>query len=183
MIVQALEAKHIPVEEVITTGTPTFPCALSYLGFAGARFIHRVSPGTLVFCDLSSLAVLPASFGYRLAALVLARVVSATVPGRFTCDAGHKSVSADAGVPTCQVLGRQGLVPSRPSEEHLPVEVTAGATTPGLGELLYLVPKHICPTVNNFSRALIIQDGKAAGVEMVSARGHEGPVWYADSTM
>jgi D-serine deaminase-like pyridoxal phosphate-dependent protein len=177
-IVRALEAEQIPVEEVITTGTPTFPCALAYSGFAGASFIHRVSPGTLVFCDMDSKAALPSSFGYRFAALVLTRVVSATIPGRFSCDAGHKSVSADAGVPTCAVLGRPGLVPAGPSEEHLPMAVSVGAVAPELGEILYLVPRHVCPTVNNFSRVLIIQDGAIAGVEVVGARGHDGPVWH-----
>lgn len=182
-IVRALEAEQIRVEEVITTGTPTFPCALTYSGFAGASFIHRVSPGTLVFCDVESNAALPSSFGYRFAALVLARVVSATIPGRFSCDAGHKSVSADAGVPTCGVLGWHDLVPSSPSEEHLPMAISAGAAAPALGEILYLVPRHVCPTVNNFSRALVIQDGMIAGVEVVSARGHEGPVWHANATI
>jgi D-serine deaminase-like pyridoxal phosphate-dependent protein len=182
-IVRALETKQIPIEEVITTGTPTFPCALSYSGFLGGSFTHRVSPGTLLFCDVASQASLPPSFGYRFAAFVLARVVSAATPGRFTCDAGHKSVSVDAGVPNCAVVGWESLVPSRPSEEHLPIDVPAGYPAPGLGEILYLAPRHICPTVNNFSQALIIQEGEIAGVEVVSARGHEGPLWHADKTI
>ncbi len=179
-IVRALEVKQIPIEEVITTGTPTFPCALTYPGFVGASFLHRVSPGTVVFLDVDSHASLPPSFGYRFAALVLAHVVSAATPGRFTCNAGHKSVSVDAGVPNCAVLGWESLVPARPSEEHLPIAVPGGSLAPGLGEILYLVPRHICPTVNNFSRALIIQEGEIAGVEVVSARGHDGPLWHGD---
>jgi D-serine deaminase-like pyridoxal phosphate-dependent protein len=122
--------------------------------------------------------VLPSSFGYRPAALVLSRVVSTSVAGRVACDAGHKAVSVDAGVPNCVVLGWEGLVPLHPSEEHLPISVAAGAATPALGEILYLVPKHVCPTVNNFSQALIVEDGEVAGVEAVSARGREGPIWH-----
>jgi D-serine deaminase-like pyridoxal phosphate-dependent protein len=182
-IVRALEAAGVPVEEVITTGTPTFPCALSYTGFVGESFTHRVSPGTLVFSDLNSQAFLPESFGYRLAALVLSRVVSAGAPERFSCDAGHKSVSVDPGIPNCTVLGWEGLTPSRPSEEHLPISVAPGAEAPELGEILYLAPKHVCPTVNNFSHALILQDGNIVGVEAVSARGHEGPIWHANKEL
>jgi D-serine deaminase-like pyridoxal phosphate-dependent protein len=122
--------------------------------------------------------VLPLSFGYRQAALVLSRVVSASAAGRFACDAGHKAVSVDAGVPNCVVLGWDGLLPARPSEEHLPVAVLPGALSPALGEILYLAPKHVCPTVNNFSQALIVQDGEISAVERVSARGHEGPLWH-----
>jgi D-serine deaminase-like pyridoxal phosphate-dependent protein len=176
-IVLLLESQGIPIGEVITTGTPTFPCALLYSGFARASFIHRLSPGTVVYGDQGSRASLPPAFGYRPAALVLSRVVSATAPGRFTCDAGHKSVSVDAGVPNCEINGWAGLVPLAPTEEHLPVSVGPGALVPELGEILYLVPRHVCPTVNNFSHALLIRNGEIAGVEEVSARGHEGPLW------
>jgi D-serine deaminase-like pyridoxal phosphate-dependent protein len=179
-IVTLLESKGIEVGEVIAGGTPVLPCVLTYPGFTGARFIQRVSPGTVVYCDNDTLGVLPSSMGYRRAALVLARVVSTSVPGRFACDAGHKAVSVDAGVPNCVVLGWDGVLPSHPSEEHLPVAVTPGAAAPALGEILYLAPKHICPTVNNFSRALIVQDGEIAGVETVSARGREGPIWLPE---
>jgi D-serine deaminase-like pyridoxal phosphate-dependent protein len=181
-IVQMLGGKGIAVEEVITAGTPVFPCALSYPGFTGAPFLHSVSPGTLVYGDGDTLASLPPGYGYRLAAFVLSRVVSRATPSRFCCDAGHKSVSVDAGVPNCVVFGWEGLVPAHPSEEHLPVAVLPGAAAPELGEILYLSPKHICPTVNNFSQALIIQAGQIAGVEGVSARGHDGPIWRPSRT-
>ena len=42
-----------------------------------------------------------------------------------------------------------------------------------LGSLNHLVPRHTCPTVNNFDSALIITGGKVSGVERVTARGHE----------
>jgi D-serine deaminase-like pyridoxal phosphate-dependent protein len=176
-IVRVLESRGLPIEEVITTGTPTFPCAISYHKFAGATFTHRVSPGTLVYGDGASHASLPASYGYRLAALVLSRVISAAERGRLSCDAGHKAVSVDAGVPNCSVLRWEGLIPLQPSEEHLPFSVHPEASAPGLGEVLYLIPKHVCPTVNSFSHALIVRDGEITGVETVSARGREAPLW------
>src|SRR5919201_868310 len=101
-IVSEIEGKGFEVE-VITAGTPCFPCSLDYAGFASSAFRHRVSPGTIVYCDATSLAQLPPEYGYRPAAVVLTRVVSHPTPGIITCDAGHKSVSADAGVPTCVV--------------------------------------------------------------------------------
>jgi hypothetical protein len=53
--------------------------------------------------------------------------------------------------------------------------VTSGRLPP-LGELLYLVPRHVCPTVNNFDYALMAGQGRLESVEKVSARGREIPI-------
>jgi len=119
---------------------------------------------------------LPLEYGYRPAAVVVSTVVSHPSERLLTCDAGHKTVSADAGVPTCAILGRGDLSPLRPSEEHMPVEAFNDDRLPALGEALYLVPRHICPTVNNFDHALIIENNRIVGVERVTARGREAPV-------
>jgi D-serine deaminase-like pyridoxal phosphate-dependent protein len=122
------------------------------------------------------MAQLPAECGYAPAALVLTRVVSRPSEGIITCDAGHKTVSADAGVPTCVVVGHTELNPLSPSEEHLPMNVADGSDGPRIGEVLYLLPRHICPTVNNFDCALLAENGHIGSVEKVSARGREGPL-------
>src|SRR6266568_1215852 len=145
-----IERSGMGVPEVITAGTPTFPCSLSYAGFRKGAFIHRISPGTIVYCDATSLAQLPNEYGYRPAVLVLTRVVSRPRAGIVTCDAGHKAVSADAGVPTCVVVGRPELTPLSPSEEHLPMAVEGGAAAPRVGEI--------------------------ESLEKVSARGREAPL-------
>jgi D-serine deaminase-like pyridoxal phosphate-dependent protein len=178
-VVSELERSGMAVPEVITAGTPTFPCSLSYEGFRSGSFVHRVSPGVVVYCDATSLTQLPSEYGYRPAVLVLTRVVSQPRTGIITCDAGHKSVSADAGVPTCVVVGHSELTPLSPSEEHLPMAVRDGATRPQVGEALYLLPRHVCPTVNNFDSALLVQDGVVKSVEKVSARGREAPLLQA----
>jgi D-serine deaminase-like pyridoxal phosphate-dependent protein len=175
-IVEQLARVGIQVPEVITAGTPAFPCSLSFPRFSNAPFRHRVSPGTVVYSDMTSLAQLPPEYGYLPAAVVMTRVVSHPAPGMITCDAGHKTVSADAGVPTCVVLGHPELEPLPPSEEHLPMRVADGAAVPAIGELLYLVPRHICPTVNNFDDAVIVGGGTLIAVEPVSARGRERPI-------
>jgi D-serine deaminase-like pyridoxal phosphate-dependent protein len=175
-LVIAIQDRGTSVPELITAGTPTFPCSLTYKGFHGTGFIHRVSPGTIVYCDATSLAQLPAEYGYAPAALVLTRVVSRPHDGIITCDAGHKAVSADAGVPTCVVAGHPELTPLAPSEEHLPMAVNRETVGPQVGEALYLLPRHVCPTVNNFDSALLVRDGQIASVEKVTARGREAPL-------
>jgi len=174
-IVAAVEQAGFPIGEVITSGTPAFPCAATFAPFQEGKFVHRASPGTVVYSDATSITQLPAEWGYQPAALVVSTVVSHPKPSVVTCDAGHKSVSADAGVPTCTVAGRAGLTPLKPSEEHLPIEVSAGEV-PAIGELLYLIPRHVCPTVNNFDDALIVENGRVVAVERVTARGHEAPL-------
>lgn len=175
-IVASFEAADLQIAEIVTAGTPTFPCTLSYPGFSGAGFIHRASPGTIVYNDCSSLAQLPIDWGYRPAAVVVSTVISHPFPGRLTCDAGHKTVSADSGVPTCAVIGHPDLLASKPSEEHLPIDMLHDSTPAQIGDVLYLVPRHICPTVNNFDRALIVVDHRVTEVERVTARGREGPI-------
>ncbi len=175
-VVSEVERSGVSVPEVITAGTPTLPCSLAYPGFRGQKFVHRVSPGTVTYNDATSLAQLPAEYRLRPAALVLTRVVSKPHKGVITCDAGHKAVSADAGVPTCVVVGHAELTPLSPSEEHLPIAVAGDAAGPEVGEALYLLPRHVCPTVNNFDCALLVRNRQIEAVEKVTARGREAPL-------
>jgi D-serine deaminase-like pyridoxal phosphate-dependent protein len=175
-IAETLQAENIPVREIITAGTPTFPCTLSYSGFLQPGFVHRASPGTVVYCDATALEQLPDEFGCVPAALVLSRVVSHPTSKVITCDAGHKTLSVDCGVPNCLVAGMNYLEPLRPSEEHLPIRVPEKALSPELGDLVYLIPRHVCPTVNNFDWALIIAEREIVAVERVHARGREKPL-------
>jgi D-serine deaminase-like pyridoxal phosphate-dependent protein len=174
-VVNTVERSGFRIGEVITSGTPSFPCAATYAPFRESSFLHRASPGTVVFNDITSLTQLPGEWGYRPAAVVISTVVSHPHRNLFTCDAGHKAVSADAGVPTCAIAGHPDCTPLKPSEEHLPVEVKSGRC-PEIGELLYLIPRHVCPTVNNFDDALIIESNRIVGMETVTARGHESPL-------
>ena len=175
-LVERLSAERLAPPEVVTSGTPAFPFAANYRRFSQAAVTHRVSPGTVVYNDRRSLTQLPADAGYRPAALVLSTVVSHPGPARFCLDAGHKSVSADAGDPTCEIIGHPEYEPRHPSEEHLPVDVPPGASLPPRGTQLLLLPSHVCPTVNNFDQAVIISGGKVLGVERVTARGRHPPL-------
>ena len=75
--------------------------------------------------------------------------------GVYTLDAGVKALAADAGDPLCQIIGKTDYTLRKASEEHLPVECDSIAK----GDVLYLVPKHICPTVNLAETALWVEDG------------------------
>jgi D-serine deaminase-like pyridoxal phosphate-dependent protein len=158
-------------EEIVTSGTPAFMYALDFepLGQLDS-VIHRVSPGTVVFHDLRSeqdlddLELLPA-------ALVFARVVSRPLTDRVTVDAGSKSIAAEAGDPCAFALGHPELEALTPSEEHLPFAVRSGLR-PSRGDEHYLVPRHVCPTVNLAESALLV-DGDEIRIRPVQARAHD----------
>jgi D-serine deaminase-like pyridoxal phosphate-dependent protein len=175
-LAEDLKNRGIAVPELVTSGTPAFACALNYPTWPNSGFLWRVSPGTVVYCDSSSLQQLPPDNGYFPAAVVLTRVISKPSANSITCDAGHKTLSVDRGVPNCVVAGHPDTQPLGPSEEHLPINIVAGGSVPALGEVLYLIPRHVCPTVNNFDHALIATDGRIVDMQRVTARGREIPL-------
>jgi len=73
-------------------------------------------------------------------------------------------------------VGHPELTPLSPSEEHLPMAVAGETAGPQVGEALFLLPRHVCPTANNFDCALLVRDGQIESVEKVTARGREAPL-------
>jgi D-serine deaminase-like pyridoxal phosphate-dependent protein len=153
--------------ELITSGTPTFLEALAHAGLARLR--HRVSPGIVVYWDLNSEAL--GIEGFSCAASVLSRVVSAPRSDRITLDAGSKSVDASVPDPCVGAVGHTDWTALRPSEEHLPLRVPPGST-PLVGALVELLPKHVCPMVNLAERCALLDGERLLQVVPVEARAH-----------
>jgi D-serine deaminase-like pyridoxal phosphate-dependent protein len=170
-LVAKLRSRGLRVAELITSGTPAFLRALAYPGFQAANApTHRVSPGTVVFHDLRSelenpdLDLLPA-------ACLFSRVISHPTAQSATLDAGSKSIAAEAGDPCAFIIGQSNWLPKTPSEEHLPLEIQAGPL-PARGSAHWLVPMHVCPTVN-LAEEVVLVDGDEFRIETVSARAHD----------
>ena len=108
------------------------------------------------------------------AAAVLAHVVSRPTEEIFTLNAGNKSIASDAGDPCCVVLGHPRYIPLHPSEEHLPMR-SLDKELPERGELLVLIPEHICPTVNLARYAILLEEGRTTVTRVVAA-GHDAPL-------
>jgi len=104
--------------------------------------------------------------------VVLARVVSHPRQGVVTCDAGSKSVAAECGNPMAFVIGHPELLGMSPSEEHLPMSSAAAEPLP-LGSVLYLVPRHVCPSVNLAEKALLVRSDGSTEAVAVQGRAHE----------
>lgn len=158
------------IEEVTTSGSHSYAAALEHAGLAAGPWTHRVSPGTIVLADRRCTGA-SADLGLRQAAFVAARVISRDGAQRITLDAGSKGNSPDCRPPTCEVVGWPELFPRSPSEEHLPVHV-GGLAAPPLGHLLWLVPEHVCTTVNLYREALLLRGEAIVGQSpIVSGRG------------
>ncbi len=168
-----LTANDLVPGEIITSGSLTFLDALAHTGLGAlSTTMHRISPGTVVFSDVTTQQCVGEA-GLRPAAVVMSRVVSLPSPGVATCDAGSKALAAEAGDPCVVVVGHPELTARTPSEEHLPLEVEGGVSSPQRGDVLLLIPRHVCPTVNLAQQAVLIESNGATEVVSVAGGGHE----------
>ncbi len=167
-----LMAKGFRVDEVITSGALTFLDALAYHPFTELNeTTHRVSPGTVVFSDTTTQTAV-AHARLEPAAVVLSRIISRPTADIATCDAGSKTIAAEMGDPCAIVIGHPELTAIKPSEEHLPLLIESGPG-PARGDLLLLVPRHVCPTVNLAQEAILLNDEGSVQIVPVAAAGHE----------
>ncbi len=156
-----LEAAGWGVPTVVASGTPTFP-------MHARRADVECSPGTCVFWDYGYSTKLP-DLDFIPAALLLARVVSKPGANRLCLDLGHKSVASENPHPRVQLLELPDAKFISHSEEHLVVE-TVQAGKFAVGDCLYGMPWHVCPTVALHSEAVVIRNGRAEARWRVAAR-------------
>ncbi len=144
---------HEPV--IIAGGSPTFPI------YAKRKHIE-CSPGTFVYWDKGYQTELPEQ-PFLTAALVISRVISLPDETKICLDLGHKSVAAEKELAKrVFLLNAPELVPIGQSEEHLVMEAGEGHKY-RVGDVLYGLPYHICPTVALYERAITIENNKTSG--------------------
>jgi len=131
----------------------------------------EIRPGTYVFYDASSLAAklcVEADCALR----VLTTVVSTAVPGQCVIDAGSKTLSSDqtVGAGTFgHFVGRgRPWTLRKLNEEHGYVEIDGPAR---VGEKVWVVPSHVCATVNLHDEIWYGRRGRVEGSWKVVARG------------
>lgn len=138
---------HLPVPEVVAGGTPTFPVHAQ-------RPDVTLSPGTYVFWDAGYQEILP-DLPFLPAAVLLTRVISKPQSQTICLDLGHKAVAAEKPHPRMDLLGVQASGFPIHSEEHLVVE-SPDAPHLSVGDVLYAIPRHICPTVALHQRVYVV---------------------------
>lgn len=162
----ALNRIGISIREISVGSTPT--CWTGEL----VPGVTEIRPGTYVFNDGNN--VLSGIVKEEdCAASVLATVISRPNPRRVIIDAGSKSVAKEPsslGPGLGIVKGLPGAVLERVYEEHGVIELPMDASEPAVGDLLEIIPNHICPVVNLFSQYILVRQGKVVGSWPIAAR-------------
>ncbi|WP_271169193.1 D-TA family PLP-dependent enzyme [Hansschlegelia plantiphila] len=151
---------------VSTGGSPN----LAHLGALEGATEHR--PGTYIFNDRMQMAAGVATL-QDCALSVYATVVSRAGPERGIVDAGSKTLTSDPGG-----LAGHGLVLDYPharinalSEEHGFLDLSGSAARPIVGEVVRIVPNHVCVVVNLVDRLVTVRGDRIVGEIPVLARG------------
>ncbi|MEZ0170934.1 D-TA family PLP-dependent enzyme [Microvirga sp. TS319] len=136
------------------------------------RAATEYRPGTYIYLD--RFEVKEGVGGFEDCALtVLATVVSRPTDDRAVLDTGSKSLTSDT-------LGLQGFgrIAEYPdavivslSEEHGVVDLSRSATKPEVGEMVRIVPNHVCPVTNLFDEVTFVRGDDVIETVPVAARG------------
>ncbi len=147
--------------EIVAGGTPTFP-------------VHAMnpqvtlSPGTCLLWDNGYSAQFN-DLDFQHAAVLLTRVISKPDKGLMCLDLGHKAVAAEMPhprvyfpeLPQVEFLGQ--------SEEHLVIG-TPEVENYQVGDIIYGIPTHICPTTALHQEMVVVKSGMAMDRWAVFAR-------------
>ena len=147
--------------QIVVGGSPSLP---THIKRKGVQF----SPGTFVFWDWGYKHMVPDE-PFEYAALVITRIISIIDEHTICTDLGHKSVAAENPLPRVHFLNAPDAVPIGQSEEHLVLQLP-DTTHVKIGDVLYGVPVHICPTVALYDSAVIIENNEVVDNWKVIAR-------------
>ena len=159
---KAIEQQSGKKLTIVTGGNTT-------ISIHAKRLNAEVSPGTFIFWDYGyhkKFAEQPFVF----AALLVVRVLSKPTPETVCVDLGHKSIASENPLTNrVHFLNASGLEPIGHSEEHLILKLNQH-TNLNVGDVLYGVPYHVCPTVALHEFAWTIEQGKATGQWFIESR-------------
>lgn len=151
-----------PHLKLICGGTPTFTSHLS-------EEERICSPGTCVLWDWGYGEKLQEQ-EFQYAALLITRVISKPTQGIVTIDLGHKAVAAENPIhQRVKFLNLDHYELLSQSEEHGVLRVKNWNEL-NVGDVLYGVPYHICPTVNLYDDVSVIKKHKKVATWEITAR-------------
>ena len=95
--------------------------------------------------------------------------VSKPAPDRACVDLGHKAVASEQPQPRVRFFDLEEVDLVMHSEEHLVLE-GAGSERLQVGDVLYEIPRHICPTVALHEEVVVVEGGEVVDQWTVEAR-------------
>lgn len=151
---------------VSTGGTPN----LKNLGSLKGATEHRF--GTYIYNDRMQVAAGVATWD-DCALNIYSTVVSRAAAERGILDAGSKTLTTDAGG-----LDGFGLILEHPeakiarfAEEHGFLDLSRSNTRPNVGDVVRIVPNHVCVVVNMMDEVVMVRGEEILGTLPVAARG------------
>lgn len=152
---------------VSTGGSPN----LKNLGQLKGATEHR--PGTYIYNDRMQVAAGVAGWD-DCALTVYSTVVSRAGPERGILDAGSKTLTSDPG----GGLDGYGLILDHPeariakfAEEHGFLDLSRSNSRPNVGDVVRIVPNHVCVVVNMVDEVVMVRGEDIVGLLPVAARG------------
>jgi D-serine deaminase-like pyridoxal phosphate-dependent protein len=152
---------------VSTGGTPN----LKNIGKLKGATEHR--PGTYIYNDRMQVAAGVATWD-DCALNIYSTVVSRAGADRGILDAGSKTLTSDTG----GGLDGHGLILEHPeariarfAEEHGFLDLTRSNTRPAVGDVVRIVPNHVCVVVNMMDEVVMVRGDEIIGTLPVAARG------------
>lgn len=140
------------------------------------RGVTEVRPGTYVYNDRTT-AQIGACDWDDCALTVLATVVSVAVKGQAVIDAGTKALGREPlradGDGYGALLDHPEVTVSRLSEEHGILDLSRTTWRPKLGDLVRIVPNHVCIVVHLFDELFGVRGHAVETRWSVAARGRD----------
>jgi D-serine deaminase-like pyridoxal phosphate-dependent protein len=143
----------------------------------GSFAVNEIRPGTYIFNDLL-LCNENVSHYDDIALRLAATVVSCPREDYAVIDGGTKCFPTDQGLNAApfyytgyaHIEGHDHLRLSRMNEEHGIISSVTGKTGLSVGQVLTLIPIHVCTAVNLHNSAYLLENGKLRR-ETIAARG------------
>ncbi len=159
-LVATLQQQGISVGELACGGTPTFPVHAQYPD-------RTLCPGTPVFWDEGYTHEMP-ELKFQPAAVIATRVISK--PNGYICfDLGYKALASEMPHPRLRFLDLPIEDVINHSEEHLVIK-SKQASELSIGQLVYGIPKHVCPTIALHERVYVVNQQEVVKTWQVAAR-------------
>lgn len=161
--VETLKVVDDPI--VIYGGSPTFTLHTE-------RVNRYFSPGTIILHD-HGYARKYDDIKCTPGALIMGRVISHPAPDLFTIDIGSKAIASDPGVQMRgSIVGIGDKAKSvLQNEEHWVWKMNGyNLDKPAIGDVLFVIPEHICPSVALYREAVVVSDGRIESTWPIIAR-------------
>ena len=161
-----LHQDGIEVGELACGGTPTFP-------IHAAHPSRTLCPGTPLLWDAGYTRTIP-DLDFLPAAVVAGRVISKTRQ-KICLDLGYKSIASEMKHPRLHFLELEYEEVLNHSEEHLGLKCSE-TDHHNIGDVVYALPTHICPTMALHEEAYVSRKQKVTETWKVVARKRMYPL-------